>query len=47
MKIRLRPRGREPMPASDLFSSAFVRWQTKPSFDNVHANPDPLQLAAR
>lgn len=43
MKIRLRPRAREPMPASDLFSSAFVRWQTASSFDNVHANPDPLQ----
>jgi hypothetical protein len=43
MRIRLRPRSREPMPASDLFSSAFVRWQTEDSFDNVHANPDPLQ----
>ena len=43
MKIRLRPQGREPMYASDLFSSAFVRWKTDSSFDNVHANPDPLQ----
>src|SRR6266571_5925599 len=43
MRIRLRPRARESMPASDLFSSAFVRWQTENSFDNVHANPDPLQ----
>jgi len=43
MKIRLRPKAREPMPASDLFSSAFVRWRTENSFDNVHANPDPLQ----
>jgi hypothetical protein len=43
MKIRLRARAREPMPASDLFSSAFVRWRTEKSFDNVHANPDPLQ----
>jgi hypothetical protein len=43
MKIRLRPRCRETMHASDLFSSAFVRWQTGASFDNVHANPDPLQ----
>lgn len=43
MRIRLRPNGREPMHASDLFSSAFVRWQTNNSFDNVHANPDPLQ----
>ena len=31
------------MYASDLFSSAFVRWKTDKSFDNVHANPDPLQ----
>lgn len=43
MRIRLRPKAREVMPASDLFSSAFVRWQTENSFDNVHANPDPLQ----
>lgn len=43
MKIRLRPRSRTPMHASDLFSSAFVRWKTTNSFDNVHANPDPLQ----
>lgn len=44
MKVRLRPHGSpEPMHASDLFSSAFVRWQTKDSFDNVHSNPDPLQ----
>ena len=43
LKVRLRPRGREPMHASDLFSSAFVRWLTTSSFDNVHANPDPLE----
>ena len=43
LRIRLRPKGREPMHASDLFSSAFVRWSTPDSFDNVHANPDPLQ----
>jgi hypothetical protein len=43
MRIRLRPNGREPMHASDLFSSAFVRWKTERSFDNVHANPDPLE----
>lgn len=43
MKIRLRPRCREAMHASDLFSSAFVRWRTAASFDNVHANPDPPQ----
>ena len=44
VKIRLRPKCRETMHASDLFSSAFVRWRTAVSFDNVHANPDPLQL---
>ena len=43
MRIRLRPKGRAPMHASDLFSSAFVRWTTVASFDSVHANPDPLQ----
>jgi hypothetical protein len=43
MRIRLRPKGREPMHASDLFSSAFVRWKTETSFDNVHANPDPIE----
>ena len=43
MRIRLRPKGRQPMHVSDLFSSAFVRWNTNSSFDNVHANPDPLQ----
>jgi hypothetical protein len=43
LKIRLQPKSREPMHASDLFSSAFVRWVTADSFDNVHANPDPLK----
>lgn len=43
MRIRLRPKGPVAMHASDLFSSAFVRWQTTASFDNVHANPDPLE----
>lgn len=43
LKIRLRPQTRVGMHASDLFSSAFVRWQTADSFDNVHANPDPRQ----
>ena len=47
MTIRLRPAGREPMHATDLFSSAFIRWQTDSSFDNVHANPDPLQWQTR
>ena len=43
LKIRLRPKTRTPTHASDLFSSAFVRWQSRDSFTNVHANPDPLQ----
>ncbi len=44
VKIRLRPRGSSVKHASDLFSSAFIRWTTAESFDNVHANPDPVQL---
>jgi hypothetical protein len=43
MRIRLRPRTRTPTHASDLFSSAFVRWTSSESFTNVHANPDPLE----
>ena len=43
MRVRLRPRTRVPTHASDLFSSAFVRWTSNESFTNVHANPDPLQ----
>ncbi|HEX4945535.1 MAG TPA: hypothetical protein VFZ34_02575 [Blastocatellia bacterium] len=43
MKIRLRPQNQAVKHASDLFSSAFIRWQTADSFDNVHANPDPLE----
>ena len=43
MRIRLKPKTRVPSHPSDLFSSAFVRWKTKDSFANVHANPDPLQ----
>ena len=43
MKVRLRPKTRTPSHASDLFSSAFVRWKSRDSFTNVHANPDPLQ----
>ncbi len=43
LKIRLRPNGRDKTHASDLFSSAFVRWKASTSFDNVHANPDPPQ----
>jgi len=44
LKVRLRPRSRTPMHATDLFSSAFVRWTSDQSFDNVHANPDPIQV---
>ena len=43
MKIRLRPNNQAVKHVSDLFSSAFVRWHTADSFDNVHANPDPLE----
>ena len=43
MRIRLRPKTRTPTHASDLFSSAFIRWKSRQSFTNVHANPDPLQ----
>jgi hypothetical protein len=43
LRVRLRPKGRRSMHASDLFSSAFVRWKTENSFDNVHANPDPWE----
>jgi len=43
MRIRLQPKTRTPTHASDLFSSAFVRWKSNDSFTNVHANPDPLQ----
>lgn len=44
--VRLRPNTRTPMHASDLFSSAFIRWKTDGAFDNVHANPDPIQWQA-
>jgi hypothetical protein len=43
MTIRQRPKGPFAAHASDLFSSAFVRWFTPDSFDNVHANPDPIE----
>ena len=43
MRVRLQPKTRIPTHASDLFSSAFVRWKSNDSFTNVHANPDPLQ----
>ena len=43
MRIRLKPKTRTPTHASDLFSSAFIRWNTRHSFAKVHANPDPLE----
>jgi hypothetical protein len=43
LTVRVRPLTRQPMHASDLFSSAFVRWQTEQSFTTVHANPDPRE----
>lgn len=43
LTVRVRPLTRQPMHASDLFSSAFVRWQTDRSFTTVHANPDPRE----
>jgi len=46
LKVRLRPQTREPMHAGNLFSSAFIRWSSPVSFDNVHANPDPLEWFA-
>jgi hypothetical protein len=44
MRIRLRPRCKGTTRAGDLFSSAFNRWQSASSFDNVHAHPDPPHL---
>jgi hypothetical protein len=44
MRIRLRSRCRGTTRAGDLFSSAFNKWQSASSFDNVHAHPDPPQL---
>ena len=43
LRIRVRPLTRQPMHASDLFSSAFIRWQSDSSFTTVHANPDPRE----
>src|ERR1044072_455996 len=43
MQVRLRPKGRQSMHVSDLFSSAFVRCTTDNSLDNVHATPDPWE----
>jgi hypothetical protein len=43
MRIRLRPRCRGTTRVGDLFSSAFNKWRSASSFDNVHAHPDPPQ----
>ena len=43
LRVRVRPLARQPMHASDLFSSAFIRWQSDSSFTTVHANPDPRE----
>ena len=43
LTIRLRPKTRIACHATDLFSSAFVRWTSTGSFANVHANPDPIE----
>jgi hypothetical protein len=43
LTVRVRPLTRQPMHASDLFSSAFIRWQSDSSFTTVHANPDPRE----
>lgn len=43
LTIRLRPKTKIACHATDLFSSAFVRWTSTGSFANVHANPDPIQ----
>lgn len=43
LTVRVRPLTRQPMHASDLFSSAFIRWQNDRSFTTVHANPDPRE----
>jgi hypothetical protein len=43
LRVRVRPLARQPMHATDLFSSAFIRWQSDSSFTTVHANPDPRE----
>jgi hypothetical protein len=44
LRIRMLVKGKQPIYTSDLFSSAFVRWNYANSFDTLHAHPDPLQL---
>jgi hypothetical protein len=44
MRIRLRSSCRGTTRVGDLFSSAFNKWRSASSFDNVHAHPDPPQL---
>lgn len=44
LRIRMLVKGRQALHISDLFSSAFVRWNYANSFDTLHAHPDPLQL---
>lgn len=44
LRIRMLVKGRRPIYVSDLFSSAFVRWNYANSFDTLHAHPDPVQL---
>jgi len=44
MRIRLWTRGDMPTYASDLFSAAYVRWNSGDGFDTLHAHPDPPQL---
>jgi hypothetical protein len=43
MTVRLRPQSPVQTHTSDLFSSAYIRLDGRNSFDNVHANPDPIQ----
>jgi hypothetical protein len=44
LRIRMFVKGKQPIHISDLFSSAYVRWNYANSFDTLHAHPDPLQL---
>jgi hypothetical protein len=47
LRIRMLVKGKQPIYTSDLFSSAFVRWNYANSFDTLHAHPDPLQLQTK
>jgi hypothetical protein len=44
LKIRMFVKGKQAIFVSDLFSSAYVRWNYANGFDTLHAHPDPLQL---